>query len=245
MKKIAFFVEGQTEQIFIKWLLIKIASQKNRNISLTLKQFKGGGRKMPEIEETINERLQFFIDEPKIPFFECLIYNCGKDELVKPRILENIQTLFEIGCTEIIGIQDLFPNYKLLELAQLKRGLQFISPDRLPLLITFEIVVVVHETEAWFLAEVEYLKKFDNRLTNVFINAELGFDPYEDDMRLRENPAKDLNNVYQLVGRGYSKRERQVKKIMENLDFHNLYTNIRHKIPELDELIQKIDSFLV
>ena len=244
MKILAFFVEGQTEQIFIKWLLIKIANQKNKNVSLKIKKFKGGGRKMPEIEESINEQLQFFI-EPQNPFFEVLIYNCGQDVAVKSRILENINTLFEIGCTEIIGIQDLIPNYSLSELNQVKRGLKFISPDNLPLQIPFEIIIMVHETEAWFLAEVKHLNKFDSRLTNLYINTELGFDPFQDDMRLRVKPAKDLNDIYQLVGRGYSKKERQVNKIMELLDFHNLYSIIRHKIPELEELIQKIDSFLV
>ena len=244
MKTIAFFVEGQTEQIFIKWLLIKMASQKNKNISLTLKKFEGGGRKMPKIEETTNERLQFFI-EPQTPLFEGLIYNCGNDELVKPRILENIQTLSEIGCTEIIGIQDLFPKFKLSELAQLKRGLQFIPPDRLPLQIPFEIIVAVHEIEAWFLAEYSHFTKLDNRLTLSFIQSGVPFDPFEDDMRLREKPAKDLNAIYQLVNKGYSKRKRQVEKTVNLLDYSNLYLNIRHKIPELEELIQKIDSFLV
>lgn len=43
MKKIAFFVEGQTEQLFINKLLIEIAGQKN--ILVELEQFQGYGRK--------------------------------------------------------------------------------------------------------------------------------------------------------------------------------------------------------
>ena len=43
MKKIAFFVEGQSEQLFINKLLKEIAGY--RNISITLKEIVGGGKK--------------------------------------------------------------------------------------------------------------------------------------------------------------------------------------------------------
>ena len=40
MKKIAFFVEGQTEQVFINKLLEEIAGRKN--ISINIFQLRGG-----------------------------------------------------------------------------------------------------------------------------------------------------------------------------------------------------------
>lgn len=64
-------------------------------------------------------------------------------------------------------------------------------------------------------------------------------------MRVRPNPANDLNMIYQLEGRGYGKKKNQVERTVNYLDYSELYLNIRHKIPELEELIQKIDSFLV
>ncbi len=42
MKKIAFYVEGLTEQFFINKLLIEIAGQKN--IEIELRQFQGARR---------------------------------------------------------------------------------------------------------------------------------------------------------------------------------------------------------
>ena len=46
MKRIAFFVEGQTEQLFINKLLIEIAGHKN--IAINLFQLRGGSSTPPQ-----------------------------------------------------------------------------------------------------------------------------------------------------------------------------------------------------
>ena len=237
MKKIAFFVEGQTEQLFVNRLLCEIAGQ--RNISVSLKQLRGG-KTIPAQEILINQ-VQFY-REPLNPLCEALIYDCGSDDKVKSDILENIESLSVIGFSEIVGIRDLFP---LTDLERLKRGLKFIPPQSLPLSIPFEIIVAVNEIECWFLAEYTHFAGIHKKITTSRILNSFGFNPCEDDMRVRPNPANDLNMIYQLEGRGYGKKKNQVERTVNYLDYSELYLNIRHKIPELEELIQKIDSFLV
>ncbi len=237
MKKIAFFVEGKTEQIFINKLLIEIAGQKNIRISLGQLR----GKKTDSNKEIVVEQVQFY-REPQNPLFEARIYDCGNDNKVKSDILDNIINLSRSGYSEIIGIRDLFPR---TDLNNLKRILQFIPPQIAPLPIPFEIIVAVNEIEAWILAECSHFIGIHKKLTTSRILNSLGFNPCEDDMRLRSNPANDLNLIYQLVGRGYSKKGKQIERTVNLLDYSNLYLNIRHKMPELDELIQKIDSFLV
>ena len=74
MKKIAFFVEGQTEQLFINKLLIEIAGQKN--ISIELEQFQGYGRRPTK---NIYPRTT---SSPISPNHYALIHDCRGDKLI-------------------------------------------------------------------------------------------------------------------------------------------------------------------
>jgi hypothetical protein len=236
MKKIAFFVEGQTEQLFINKLLIEIAGQKN--IAIDLRQWRGGSS-TPKQEIFIPQTLSY--TNPQSPLYEALIYDCGGDDKVKSDILDQITNLASNGYEEIIGIRDLFP---LTDLSRLERGLQFIPPNSRPLPIPFQIIVAVNEIEAWFLAEWSHFECIDSRLTSHFIRSNVPFDPYIDDMTLRVNPAEDLNTIYQLVGKSYRKRKNQVERTVNCLDYANLYVNIKNSISKLNDLVSKIDNFL-
>jgi hypothetical protein len=236
MKKIAFFVEGQTEQIFVNKLLIEIAGQKN--IAIDLRQWRGG-TKIAKKEIFIPQTLSYVI--PLSPNYEALIYDCGGDDKVKSDMLDQIVNLASSGYGEIIGIRDLFP---LTDLSKLERGLQFIPPSFQPLPITFNVIVAVNEIEAWFLSECSHFERVDSKLTNPFILSSLGFDPCKDDMTLRLIPSEDLHTIYQLARKSYKKKKKQVEKTVNCLDFENLYLNLKNKIAKLNELITKIDNFL-
>jgi hypothetical protein len=229
MKKIAIYVEGQTEQFFINKLLIEIAGQKN--IAIELKKFCGKNAPTRDIYPKTTA-------QPLKPKYSALIYDCGGDESVKPRIIEDYSGLVSNGYSKIIGIRDLFPQ---TDLVKLERGLNF-NISTLP--ISTEIIVAVHEIESWFLSECTHFERIDNRLTNAFIISNCNYDPCSDDMTLFPNPAKDLRNIYQLVGKTYNKDKKIVERTVECLDYANLYLNVRHKIIKMDELINRIDTFL-
>ena len=236
MKKIAFFVEGQTEQLFINKLLIEIAGQKN--IAIDLRQWRGGSL-TPKQEIFIPQTSLY--SHPQSPIYEALIYDCGGDDKVKSDILDQITNLASNGYEEIIGIRDLFP---LTDLSRLENGLQFIPPSSRPLPIPFQIIVAVNEIEAWFLAECSHFECIDSRLTNVFIRSIVPFDPCTDDMTLRLNPAEDLKTIYRSVGKSYRKSINHVERTVNCLDYANLYLNVKNNISKLNDLINKIDSFL-
>ncbi len=238
MKKIAFFVEGQTEQLFINKLLIEIAGQKN--IAIDLRQWRGGSS-TPKQEIFIPQTLSYTI--PQSPIYEALIYDCGGDDKVKSDILDQITNLASNGYEEIIGIRDLFP-LPLTDLRKLESGLQFIPPNSRPLPIPFQIIVAVNEIEAWFLAECSHFERIDSKLTNLFIRSIVPFDPCTDDMTLRLNPAIDLKTIYQQVGKSYTKSINQVERTVNCLDYANLYLNVKNSITKLNDLISKIDNFL-
>lgn len=240
MKKIAFFVEGQSEQLFINKLLKETAGY--RNISITLKEIIGGGKKrrVTRIENVVAQPLV----NPQTPKYEALIYDCHNDERVKSEILANIATMAKQGYSQIVGIRDLYPNL-LADLPRLEHGMRYVPPSDLPLPIPFDIIVAVHEVEAWFLAENTHFSRINSRLTNSLIsNSNIGFNPFTDDMSLRYHPADDLNNIYSLVATTYTKKYQKVKRTVDSLDYSNLYLNVRNNVTKLNELLTIVDDFL-
>ena len=241
MKKIAFYVEGQTEMLFMEKLIIEIAGQKN--IQIEFQQFQGKKKpiKYISIKTTIStQNPQYYI----------LIYDCMGDGSVKSRMLEDANSLFLQNYTEIIGLIDLFPNFSLADLAKLEKyiigGIQENGKTTPSLPAKTSIVIAVREIEDWFLAECNHYFHIDNLLNDILIStSELKFNPWTDDLTIRKGSAsKDLNAVYKLVGKDYNKHLETTSKTINCLDYANLYLNIRAKIPKLDELITKIDTFL-
>lgn len=232
MKKIAFFVEGQTEQIFVNHLVREILGA--REVTILLKKI-SGGTNAPKKESirsySISRDAEFVV----------LIYDCGADNRVKTEILDNVESLRESGYSHIIGLRDLYP-LSMDELPRLEKGLKFLPYAYREMKDPFDIVVAVREVETWFLAETHHFKRVDKRLTGKFIEKRLGFNPYIENPILREHPSEDLNKIYKLVGRSYTKKYWQVEKLMRKLDFKHIQNDIRHQLPSLNLLIQSINQ---
>ncbi|MBD2177138.1 hypothetical protein H6F42_09475 [Pseudanabaena sp. FACHB-1998] len=239
MKKIAFYVEGQTELFFLNKLLIEISGA--RNIILLLKKFNGKNQPPTIYPKSLSQAVN--------PSHTALIYNCGSDEGVKTRILEDYQDLINEGYLEVIGIRDLYPLH-LTDLTGLENGLRNGVPNRKgqkPLPANASIIVAVHEVEAWFLSEYNHFSCIDPNLTQTLINSKssiLGFNPYVDDMTLRYEPHEDLKKIYQLVSKTYTKKKSHIERTVECLDYENVYINLNLRVAKLGDLISKIDSFL-
>lgn len=227
MKKIAFYVEGQTEQFFIKELIIAIAGIKNIHVELE----KFAGKKNSSI------KLLDLAHTPATPNYSALIYDCGGDESVKARMLEDCQRLFSVGYSRVIGLRDLYP---LTDLAKLESTLQKVRP--LP--NNADIIIAVHEIEAWFLAEDLHYKCIDQRLDYNTIRAAAGFDYINDDLTLLLNPATDIDRIYKAVQKRYNKSKSNVEQTVKCLDYANLYINVKSKISKLNDIITVIDNFL-
>ncbi|GAB6122024.1 DUF4276 family protein [Dysgonomonas termitidis] len=233
MKRIAFFVEGQTEQIFVNRLIKEILG--TQQINIIQKQFRGGVN-IPKVEIVRNSS---FSRNPK---YEVLIFDCGSDNRVKSEILDNIETLRKNGYEMIIGLRDLYP-LPIDDLEKLEKGLRFLPNKLKNDAQYFDVIIAVHEIEAWFLAETNHFRKIDKRLTGRFIKDKLGFDPYASDPQAREHPAKDLDNIYRLVGKSYTKKYNATTRVVNKLDFNNIRFNLRYDVSPLDRLLKAIENF--
>ena len=233
-KKIACFVEGQTEQIFVERLFQEIAGYKK--ISIETFKFQGGkgNRIIQSLKPSIVKDAPFFV----------LLYNCDCDSQVLSDIRKQHESLTKNGYEKILGLRDLYPK-SLSEKGQVEGGikgwLKLVQPMGIPIYITLAVM----EIEAWFLAEWHYFDKLDNRLSPDFILQELGFDLRTIDIEERLHPSQDLDKIYQLIGGKYDKSEKISQEIINFLDYEFLYLDLVGRVQQLKDFISEIDSFLV
>jgi hypothetical protein len=233
MKKIAFFVEGQTEQIFISELLTRLFSEHKKVIKT---------HKMRKLYHNINIE-NFITDEPKE--YSIVIYDCGTDNKVKSDILDNYQKLREAGYNSIIGLQDFFNpkrQKKEITVQQLKKDLNF----DLEQIIPTEIFLAVQEIESWIIAEEKHYETIVPSLQIDDINAIAGINIQTGNSEEISHPAIALDKIYKAGGRtsGYTKHEYVVKNIISKLDFANLYLNVRNRNNSLNELLTWLDGLI-
>jgi hypothetical protein len=231
VKKLAIFVEGQTEQIFVKKLLEEIAGQKNIRINVRAKDPKQMGRITSiNMTDLANQSIQY----------DVLIYNCCNDDALVSEISDQYTSLINDGYNKIIGLRDVYPKFTISEIDKLERGLKFSLRGK----DFAKIVLAVMETEAWFLSEWKHLIKISPILTPAKIYEKLGFNPEIDDMEERPHPAEDLNQIYQLVERSYHKRRKQTETIVSSLDYDFLYLELVEKVHRLGEFVSHINTFI-
>jgi len=232
MKKLAIFVEGQTEVIFVEKLLKEIGNKKS--ISVTKKELKGG-RSCPTTirligKDEVTENTQYQI----------LIYSSCNDEKVLSDIKEQYESLIHNGYEAIIGLRDLFPT-EYSQLNRIQNRINFVLSNQE--LNKAKIVIAVMEVETWFLAETTHFNKIHSDLTEDSIKNILDFNTISNFEKDVSNPADTLNNIYKLIGFAYKKKEKQVQRTVDNLDYEELYINTRNNLSSLNEFLNYIDSF--
>jgi hypothetical protein len=243
-KRIAIFVEGQTERIFVTKLLQEIAGYKKISIEIWKAEGSRNNRKIAPLKSDIVKTSSFFV----------LLHDCGSESHVISDIKKQYLNLSNKNYEKILGIRDLFPkslsDKVVLEKSikgDLKRYLKVLkeSPAKIINTLDINIILAIMEVEAWFLAEFNVFFEINNLLNTDFILQRCGIDLINIDVEQRPHPSRDLDNIYHLIGCDYTKNHEQVKDIVEHLDYEFIYLNLRYKVKQLGELIREIDDFLV
>ena len=225
MKKIAFFVEGQTEAVFTQKLLSSIAGTKGLQVEIEDASHHVSFSKItPPNSDTVNY---------------VLIFDCQGDDSVKQKIKENQNSLKNSGYESIIGLRDLFP-----------LGRNDLQPlmDHLPIGlstdISTKIIISIMEIEAWFIQEYTHFTSLNENLTPEAISNAIGFNPMTDDASSIDHPSTTLNVIYGLAGLSYKKKLHQVRLTTDHIDYNEIYFETRAKRSDLDEYINEIENSL-
>ncbi|EGK88070.1 hypothetical protein D0A34_25040 [Microcoleus vaginatus PCC 9802] len=233
-KKIACFVEGQTEQIFVERLFQEIAGYKK----ISIETYKFQGSKDNRIIQSL--KLSKVQDAP----FFVLLYNCGCDSQVLSDIRKRHESLTNSGYEKILGLRDLYPD-PLEKKQEIEKGIRGCLKPLQKKGIPISMNLAVMEIEAWFLAEWHYFYKLDNCLSPDFIRQNLGLDLINIDVEQRLHPSQDLDDIYHLIGSKYDKSEEISQNIINYLDYEFLYLELVSRVKQLKSFIGEIDSFLV
>lgn len=231
MIKIAFFVEGKTERIFVEKYLNIVYSHPHFNIDSY--EIRGGRIKIITKLNYNNESIDYYF----------LIFDVGGDGSVNSALLERSKKLInQNGYRHIFGIRDLFP-LKPFQLSSIKSNFfRFIDDESILNAIT--LIIAVMEIEAWFLADYPFFQRMDSRLTPTRINNALAIDIENDNIEAYRHPAKIIDDIYRLIGKRYKKRESNAHSICSYIDFNDLYLNEakRARIPSFNSFVQKLDE---
>jgi len=218
MSKVAIFVEGQSEQIFIRHLLLRTMDCSKVSF-ICLRLYAG---------KTIPARFDYPNPHAKMSF---LIINVGQDEKVLSEIKEREKDLIKQGFDRIIGLRDMYSE------KYLKR-----SPSGIDNSVTRAFVdgwnstiqsmsepskikmhIAIMELEAWFLAMYDIFGRINSTLSVDYIEKELGFNLVEIDPQTEFfKPADIVDKILQLVSSRYEKSENDVESICSKVNVNDL-----------------------
>ena len=207
MKKIAFFVEGQTERIFIEKLIEEYYTYQDFNIK-SIKQI--GNKTCVMRAEHKKDNINYYF----------LIFDASSDNRVLSAIKERANSLFEKGYSKILGIRDFYPEKRENKERILLKSKEILNQLTYPEKIL--VIIAVMEIEAWFLADDKLFENIHPKLTTRYIEQQLNIDLTNPATERYDHPAGIINSILQLIDLKYKKREKQSYKIAYKLDYTKL-----------------------
>ncbi len=219
MIKTAIFVEGQTELIFVREMLLKVFQYQD----IALECFN-------LIKDSNLSSTEYpYQNDGATHYFQIL--NVGNDRSVLSRMLNRESNMLNAGFSKIIGLRDMYSKEyrEVVGNAEIddKVSQHFIDKTQSQIIssamfFTYSIM----EVEAWMLGLSHSLVRIDKRLTNQLILDEIGFDLSEiDPETVFFHPAKVVEKIFLMVGMDYKKSQDNSNMILgsfEREDFINL-----------------------
>mgnify|MGYP000896889611 CR=1 FL=1 len=239
MRKVAIFVEGQTEQIFVKKLLyalygydkVEIISEKIR-----------GAKRFVQLKASTTGCPHYFLivdigGEPD---------DIGNSKLLSD-MLDNYGNMKNKGFSKILGLRDLYPQKRQDEKRLLDTMEKVIAKQALPLkTCKIRVLLAIMEIESWFLADPNLFENIDTKLTANYIQTYLQYDLLQNDPEIvYDHPANVLEKIYDLAGRHYRKREKDIYQIAESLRYDYLCLDVKQqkKIASFFLFLEELENF--
>ncbi|MCR4915646.1 MAG: hypothetical protein K6A96_07830 [Prevotella sp.] len=222
-RKLAVFVEGQTELVFVREFLKQWYAYDASIIGFSCFNLQNN-----EYRDVAYQ----YGDEDSENYF--MLVNVGNDNSVLSKILSRLTFLYRQGYQLVIGLRDMYSAQYIKDAGghtideavcqnhsdAVREVLMNISHGEI---VDFHFAIM--EVEAWLLGMHDYLLSIDERLTIEFIKESTGVDLDNDPEKTIVHPAMELNRIYGLVGKKYDKHLSDISSIMtklKNRDFVNL-----------------------
>ena len=226
MRKVAIFTEGQSEQIFIRHLLLQVMDCSKISFRC-LRLY--AGRDIPAKYDYLNPNA-------KIHF---LIVNVGQDEKVLSILKEREANLIRKGFDRIVGLRDMYSEeYSKRSNSEINNSVTMSFIDGWNSTIQkmsdpskIRMHIAIMEIEAWFLAIYHIFERMNSILSVDYIENKLGINLADIDPQTEFFiPSEEVNRIFQLVGLQYKKKEHDIESIcskINNDDLCNAFKNGR------------------
>ncbi len=218
MRKVVIFTEGQSEQIFIRHLLLQTMDCSKVSFRC-LRLY--AGREIPAKFDYLNPNAEI----------NFLIVNVGQDEKVLSIIKEREANLIRKGFERIIGLRDMYSEeYSKRSPSEINNSITRLFIDGWNSTIQkmsnpskIRMHIAIMELEAWFLGIYDIFKRINSILSVEYIENELGFNLADIDPQTEFfKPAEEVNRIFQLVGLQYKKKEHDVESICSKINTDDL-----------------------
>lgn len=229
-KKIAFFVEGQTELIFLTELLFAYLGHQN----LRVEQRQADG---PYIKE-----LTAVGSPPEETIYDILIVDCQGDARVLSAIDERQKYLKNKEYSQVIGLRDLYnPQQKNVTHEALKAEIADYL-ETIECLIPSNVFIAVMEVEAWFLCVPDFFGAVNAALDPATVTAAAGFDLTTADIEAIGHPARVIQKVFRSIGDDYDKSKSDAYRIAKAIDYNELLLTGPERSASLREFVDHIQA---
>lgn len=228
IKRLAIFVEGHTELLFVERLITEVA----RNKGLHFETHSASPGDEPTFSYCAVECRAAKSGADRI----IVVFNCCGDSKIKSAIAERYSGFSENGYRRIVALRDVYPEKK----ADIQK--MFYTRMRSKP-VPVELVLAEMEIEAWFIADTTHFLKISPKLTREHIAK---FTPYNlstTEPSTFEHPAEVLNSIYKTVGLSYAKTEKHRRRTIEALDFADLCFTTREGMRDFKTLLGFIEDF--
>ena len=232
MHKLAIFVEGQTELLFVERFVKEIAGR--HNVTVETCEARGGGK-----SESRKVTILRAADAGGEKYY-VLIRDSGNHEKVASDIRDNDDTLVREGHSCVLALRDVHPLPRERIPAMRDAMEKVFRRCKIPV----RVILSVMEIEAWFIGEYSHFARIDERITLENASRVIGKDVETVDVESIDKPAATLTEIYALGRRPYSKRKGPMLGTIEALDLAEMYLALPDRIPALKTFCDHIDEFL-
>ncbi len=214
--KIAVYVEGQTELIFVREFLLKWYEYDHSKLGIECYELKGSQSTPTPYAFSSSNPGRFYI-----------IVNVGGDTRALSKALDNAKEHRNRGFDRVLVLRDMYSDqYNSIRPGQIIDPIinnRFIVGAQKAIdTRNFHDFVFCHfaimEVEAWILGMGWFLQKIDQSLTQKHLKEKLNFDLDTDPEVQEYHPAQRLKKIYNFIKKSYDKHAHEVNSIMSYLD---------------------------
>ncbi len=216
VSKVAVFVEGQAEHIFVREMLLKWYNYDCNKLGIDCYFLKAGEDREAPYSWGSHDSEHYF-----------QIVNVGNDNSVLSTMLKRADGLKNAGFSLLLGLRDMFcDNYHKAAQSRMIRpdiNARFMASHQKQIddkgctgFIRFHFAIM--EVEAWLLGMPGLLTRVDGRLTDEWIKDECKYDMASDPEISCYHPAAVLDKIYGSIGLSYDKHEGDISKITSCMD---------------------------